>query len=1068
MSAEGWARRRFLTTSGAVMAGLAVLGRQKAAFAAQATPEGPWRADPTVFQINREPARAVLIPYPDAEAALAGDVASSPFYQSLNGTWRFAWSANPEERPADFHRPDFDDGGWDTLPVPANWELHGYREPIYLNIGYPWTGYERPEPPEVPTAFNPVGSYRRTFTVPADWADRRVLLSFQGVKSAFFVWVNGEQVGYSEDSYTPAEFDVTDHLTDGENVLAVEVYRWSDGSWLEDQDMIDLSGIFRDVYLYAVPRVNVDDVQVTTTFDDDYRDADLTVAVRLRNHTSEAAGDHQLTARLYDGAGQEVADVGPLTATAAPDPDATATVELAARVAAPAQWSAEAPNLYTLVLTLTDPSGTVTEAQRVRFGFRQVVCEPGRFEINGRPIVLAGVNRHETDPDHGQAVPEETMVRDILLMKRHNINAVRTSHYPNQTRWLELCDEYGLYVIGEANLETHEVRDTLPASLPEWTDACVDRMRSMVERDKNHPCVVAWSLGNEAGWGDNFRVMADWARERDPSRPIHYEGMNEVADMESHMYASPRDVEAYGASGNPKPYVLCEYEHAMGNSVGEITEYWRIIDAYPNLHGGFVWDFVDQTIRLPIPDDPDGGTYLSYGGDWVPGYPTDNNFCCNGLVSGDRTPHPSLLEVKKVYQRIRFTAADLAAGQVTVANRQLFLGLDGYELGWEVTRDGEPVQSGQLTPPEVAPGEEATVTLPYQEPESLTPGATYWLNLRLTLREDTAWAEAGHVVAEEQLALPWQAPAEQEPPADTLPPLTVAETAEAVTVTGDDVGLTLVVDKARGTLTDYRVADRRLLTEGPVPNFWRAPTDNDRGRGTHDALRTWRSAGAERSVNAVTVEQPSAAEVVIEVAATLPTSPNASQHTTTFTVRGDGQVRVEHTLQPGADLPELPLVGALLTLPAEYQTLTWYGRGPHENYWDRRTSAHVGRYRSTVPEQAAAPYVRPQESGNLTGVRWATLTDAPDGAGLRVTAEEEPYLEVSALPYLPTDREDVRHPHELTPREATVLAVNHRQMGVGGINSWGAAPLEEYRLPADTTYRYAYRLAPATPAGDDG
>ncbi|MGH4028376.1 glycoside hydrolase family 2 TIM barrel-domain containing protein [Actinomycetota bacterium Odt1-20B] len=1055
MSAHRPSRRSFLVT-GTALVGWAAFAAQKQAFARD-TPGGSgteWDANPRVFQVNREPARTRLVPYASTSAALRGRLTQSPYYRSLNGSWHFHWSKNPDERPVGFEAPGYDVSGWDRITVPSNWEIEGYPEPIYLNIRYPWEGYEKPDFPNVPHAFNPVGSYRRTFTVPDDWDGRRTLVSFQGVKSAFFVWVNGEKVGYSEDSYTPAEFDVTAHLKPGTNSLAVEVYRWSDGSWLEDQDMIDLSGIFRDVYLYAIPAVHVQDLFVQTDLDAAYRDATLSVTTVVRNRGGGDPGRHRVEAMLYDAEGRPVLGQ-PLRGEAEFDKE----LVLETGVKAPALWSAESPSLYTLVVTLLDPKGRKSDIQRTRVGFRKVEFGPGKWTVNGKHVMFHGTNRHESHPDFGQAVPESVMVEDVRLMKRHNINALRTSHYPNHPRMLELCDEYGLYVIDETNLETHGVRDRLPGSLPDWTDACVDRVRSLVERDKNHACVVAWSLGNEAGEGDTFKAMAAWVRARDTSRPVHYEGMNSVADVHSEMYTKPADVEAYGRSGKTTPYMLCEYTHAMGNSNGNLPEYWEIFEKYPNLHGGFVWDWVDQNIRRPIPGDKKH-TYLSYGGDWHPGYPTDGNFSCNGLVASTRSPHPGLMEIKKVYQPVAVTAGDLGVGAVSVRNKQLFSGLDAYELRWSVTRDGDAVQHGTLRAPDVAPGATATVRIPYRKPTTLEPGAEYWLNVSFALRDTTRWAEAGHTVAAEQLALDWHAPAPADPSPGTLPPLELTETEREFKVGGRDVEV--VLSKSAGTLTSYRIKGRVLLAGGPVPNFWRGPTDNDIGRKYQEEAATWKEAGAKAKVDAVKAAQPSPGEVTIEVTATLPTSPLPSTWTTVFTVRGDGELRVRHTLKAAAGLPDIPMVGALLTVPEGFERLDWYGRGPHENYQDRKSAAFVGRYRSTVDAQVA-PYVRPQQTGNMTDVRRLALTDR-SGAGLVVTADPaagEELLETSALHHAPSDLDGPKHPHEVKRRKETVLGVNHRQMGVGGNDSWGAPPLAEYLLHAGRTYTYAYRVNPA-------
>ncbi|AJE85424.1 BgaM [Streptomyces albus] len=1069
MSASGPSRRRILT-AGAALTGWAAFAAQKQAFAASAgrpgngpaaarsAPGGEWNADPEVFQVNREPARARLIPFASAAEALRGRLTDSPYYRSLNGSWRFHWAKNPAARPEGFAAPEYDDSGWDRIPVPSNWELHGYEMPIYLNVPYPWTGFEKPEFPDVPQEFNPVGSYRRTFTVPGDWDGRRTLLSFQGVKSAFFVWVNGERVGYSEDSYTPAEFEVSAYLRPGKNSLAVEVYRWSDGSWLEDQDMIDLSGIFRDVYLYSVPRTHVRDLFVRTSFPGgDFGRARLDVTAAVRGPAG-ARGTHTVRVQLHDAAGRPVFDP-PLSAEVpfgegGDGGEGGTEVELHGEVRAPRLWSAERPVLYTLVLSL-EVDGKASDVHRTRIGFREVDCGPGRFTVNGEPVMLRGVNRHETDPDHGQAVPESRMREDIRLMKQHNVNAVRTSHYPNNPRWLELCDEYGLYVIGETNLETHEVRDRLPGSLAEWRAACVDRIRSMVERDKNHACVIAWSLGNEAGGGDTFRAMADWARARDSTRPIHYEGMNEVADMYSMMYSTPATVEEYGRSGNPVPHILCEYAHAMGNSTGNLREYGEIFDRYPNLHGGFVWEWVEHSVRLPVPGDP-RHSYFSYGGDWHPTYPSDGNFCADGLVRADRHPHPGLLEVKQVYSPVALDAGE-RDGEVAVRNKHLFSTLAAYTLRWSVTVDGTETQSGTAPAPKAGPGQEARVRLPVRKPAEPEPGAEYLLTVRVVLTEATPWAEAGHEICAGQFALDWRVPAPAAPRPAEVPPLRLDRAGRRVKVSGRS--FELVLDESTGTLSSYRAGGRLLLSEGPVPHFWRAPTDNDIGRGFEKEARTWREAGARRKVTSVEVSRPAPGEVRIEVTATLPTEPEPATWQTVFRVFGDGSVRVRHHLDAPAKLPEIPLIGALLTVPEGFERLEWYGRGPHENYADRKAAALVGRYRATVDDRFTA-YTRPQETGNTTDVRSLRLTDR-SGTGLLIHADpegDEPLLETSALHHTALDLDGPRHPYELKRRGETLLAVNHRQTGVGGNDSWGAPPLDAYRLRAGRGYAYGYRV----------
>jgi beta-galactosidase len=1001
--------------------------------------------EPQTFSAGCEPPRATLTPHRDARAALRGGEPAG--VRSLNGDWRFHWSPNAAHPPPGFTAPGFDDSGWAVLPVPSNWQFHGYDEPTYLNVRYPWAGYEKPDPPDAPVAYNPVGRYRRWFDAPGEWRGDRVFLSFQGVKSAFRVWINGEPAGGGEDSFTPTEFDVTALLRDGPNCVAVEVYRWAASSWLEDQDMIDVCGVFRDVFLYSVPEAHIRDVEVRTELDDSYGDAVLRVRAWVRG----GAEGHRVTVALHDSGGGMVGGAA-VAVPPAEEAGAETVLELGLPVTDPLKWSAEHPHLYTAVVALEDAADRSVVAYGLPVGFRRFERSPeGPLLINGKPITFRGVNRHETDPDSGQALSEESMLRDILIMKRNNINAVRTSHYPNDPRWLDLCDRYGLYVVDEANLETHEVRKTLPAGDPAWAKPCLDRVRNMVERDKNHPSVLLWSLGNEAGRGDTFVALADWVRDRDPSRPVHYEQMNAVADVYSRMYTPPSHLEEYGKSGDPKPYILCEYAHAMGNSVGNLAEYWSAIDRYPNLQGGFIWDFADQMVRRPIPDRG-GGTYLSYGGDWDGGRADDGNFCANGLVTADREPHPHLHEVRRCYQEIAIDAA--GPGEVAVENRFLFTNLAAFAARWSLTADGAVIASGEFGRLVVPPGGRTTLAVPeWSAAPGGREGAERLLTVEFSLPEATPWAEAGHVVAAGQVLVEAGRPV---PGRRTGAPVSVAETDAAITVSSG--GLEITVDRATGVLA-YRYRGRSLIADGPVPNFWRAPTDNDIGNGLPTRAATWRHAGRDRRVTGVQVTDHAPDRVRVEVALTLPTEPAASACTMTYDIDGGG-VEVGLELRPGEGLPEIPVVGTVLTLPGSCAHLTWYGRGPHETQWDRKTGALLGRYTSTVDE-LFHPYVRPQATGNLTDVRFASLTD-PGGVGL--TAFGRPEVEMSALRYTPSDLEGPRHQHDLVPGETVTWQINHRQMGVGGIDSWGRRTLPEYTLGAEGAYSYAYRLEPGVVA----
>lgn len=1020
-----------------------------------------WNNNPDIFALNRMPAHAAFVSFDTLEEALDGSRDASPYIRSLNGMWKFAWARNPESRIRNFYERDFDASGWAEIPVPSHWQLQGYDYPQYVNIRYPWIEHDDIKPPFAPTNYNPVGSYITTFAVPEEWVGKPVFISFQGVESAFYVWLNGELVGYSEDSFTPAEFDLTPYLTEGENKLAVEVYRWCDGSWLEDQDFWRLSGIFRDVYLFTAPDVHVFDFQANTDLDADFRDADLRISAKLVNYFGREVGRVTLEAQLYGKDRKPVLPV-PLRMDTALGVSETAQVQGKVHVDNPLKWSAEQPNLYTLVLKLMDQTGAILQYVSCRIGFRKFEIEDGLMKINGKRILLKGVNRHEFSCDAGRVPKYEDMLRDIRLMKAHNINAVRTSHYPNDSRWYDLCDEYGLYVIDETNIETHGSwsydahlgtdEGIVPASKPEWTENVLDRGRSMLERDKNHPSVIIWSLGNESWGGENFVRLHDYFRERDPSRPVHYEGvfhsrMYEAAsDIESQMYTPPWKVEEYARQPGPKkPFILCEYSHAMGNSNGGLTKYWELFEKYPVLQGGFIWDWVDQAIRVK---NKDGSSYLAYGGDFGES-PHDGNFCGNGLVFADRSVTPKLYEVKKCYENVKFAAADLEKGVFTVTNGHLFADLGDYAFRWTLTRNGVTAGEGRFEV-QAQPGESVQVDLSQAYPRDAAFGEEYVLTLSMVLAEQTPWADAGHELAWEQFVLPAAASSGRSAPAAADAPLEVREEGSELHVKG--TGFSLRFDLRSGNLASYRVGDRELLRKAPVPNFWRAVTDNDRGNKLPERAGIWRDAGERRRLLQSGWES-AGGRVRFEVRYALPTRPE-SILLLRYEVNGEGEVEVSGYLNPGQGLPEIPEIGLLLIMDPSFDRISWYGRGPHENYWDRKSGAKLGLYEGRVTDQVV-PYLRPQECGNKTDVRFATVTDA-EGRGFRI--EGVPAVELNVLPYTPQEMELYDHHHLLPAPEKTVIRINYAQMGVGGDDSWGARTHPEFTLHADRSYTFSFRL----------
>ncbi|CAM2066470.1 Beta-galactosidase [Sulfidibacter corallicola] len=993
--------------------------------------------NPEVVERNKLPPHASFAPWPDLDTALKGG--ENPNRLLLNGQWKFHWVRKPADRPLDFYRTDFDDAAWARIAVPGCWEFLGYGTPWYLDEAYPFP----PNPPHIPHDYNPVGSYRHRFQVPESWRGKRVTIEFGAVESAFYLWVNGVKVGYSQGSRLPAEFDITEHLVPGENLLAVEVYRWSDGSYLECQDFWRISGIKRDVVLVAREAMWIEDFEARAALVNDYREGHLNLTVHVGGSIS---APYRVRATVLDAANR---------ARLWRDEVETNHSEVTWRQSFEgiAGWSAETPNLYRLTIELLDAKGAVIEALVHDIGFRTVEIEGGRLLVNGKAITLRGVNRHEHDPVMAQVVDEASMIRDIQLMKRLNVNAVRTSHYPNDPRWYRLCDRYGLYVVDEANIESHGMGydpDVTLANKPLWEKAHMQRTVRMVERDKNHPSIIVWSLGNEAGDGVNFQATSKWVRHRDPSRPVAYE----QARLKPHtqivfpMYARDYMMAAYAREHDDRPYILCEYAHTMGNSGGNLRDYWDLIEAHGVLQGGFVWDWVDQSIRKT---DDKGRVYYAYGGDFEPkGQRNDGNFCVNGLVASDRSLHPHALEVKKVYQPVGI-ARGAARGELNLTNRYDFLDLSHLAGQFQVLRDGSVVHRGQFDPGSLEAGRRGAVRLELP-PITAREVEELLLDVQLVTKRAAEMVPAGHVVARDQFPL---APTRLQPSPKRKDPakLAIREVAGGHVVEAGAV----TVRFREGLPESLEVEGKSLLVRSPFGEFWRPPTDNDYGADFPRMNGTWRDAGSQVEVTRVR-RADKAGNFILVREERLPRGLGTMTWSTTL--YGDGTLLVDLKFVPGGDdLPEMARFGTTWRLAADFDRVGWYGRGPHESYIDRERSAFLGRYDAAVRDQPH-PYVRPQETGNHTDVTWMAVHD---GKGTGLLAVGLPRLEAAALPYTVADldegdRKTFRHSVDLQPRPFTSLHLDYRQMGVGGDNSWGATPHLAFALwPRPMRYRYLLR-----------
>jgi beta-galactosidase len=1032
-----------------------------------------WQNPKLTGQNNTAP-HVTMVACPDTKTARSIAVVNnhervkSPFYRSLNGDWKYHYSANVSERVSDFWRPEFNDHAWPSIEVPSNVEMSGYGIPIYVNIRYPWTWHgTEPNPPFIPEnePNNTVNSYRRTFTIPKNWSGRHIFLTFDGVNSFFFLWINGQQVGFGKDSRTPVEFDITKYLVAGENLLAVENFRWSDGSYLEDQDMWRMSGIFRDVYLWSPPAQHLRDFEIKTDLDGHYRDAQLQVKAQLINYGAQSA-DLTLKAELLDPTGNSV-----VTASVKKSVQAGEEIQIdnTSPVANPLKWTAETPNLYKLLLTVEDSQGKTLEAIPVNVGFRKVEIRDGNLLVNGQRILIKGVNRHEFDPDRGQAITLEGMEKDVQLMKRFNVNTMRCSHYPNQPAWYDLCDRYGLYLIDEANIESHGMgfdAKTL-ARNPEWADAHMNRTIRMVERDKNHPSIIIWSLGNEAGDGPNFEADSKWIHQRDPSRPVHYEpaGHKPYTDIVCPMYPRPPELAKYSAEKRDRPFIMCEYEHAMGNGSGDFWSYWNQIYSKPFLQGGSIWDWVDQGLRQPQQKLPlahfqkvkrGAKTFWAYGGDFGPaGTPSDDNFCCNGLVSPDRQPHPGLFFVKHVYQYVHCQATDLAARKIEIKNFYDFNNLkDIATAEWRLKGDGRVLQKGKILDLDIEPHDAKTVEIGIQAFQP-APGVEYFLELSFSLNRNFLWAKAGHEIAWDEFKLPDSAPANRIDLSGAMMP-SLNEDDSRIAVSGNDFEASF--DKHSGSFVSWKFKGTELIASPLRPDFWRAQTDNDRGRHELGSQGIWRTAHQDAScTSCLATTNASQHFVQIRAVQSLP-KVNASWETI-YTIYGTGDIRVQNKFTPEkTDLPKLVRIGMQMQLPAGFEEVTWFGPGPQESYCDRK-DARVGEYHGKVSDQFYADYTEPGETGNKVDTRWIALTNHKVG----LLAVGEPELSANALHYGTEDLNAGKHAFELPQRDSVTLNLDLKQQGVGGDNSWGAWPHQEFLIPCQA-YSYSFRLRPFTTA----
>ena len=1031
--------------------------------------------DPTFIAQNKIPARATSYSYKSEADALKGNRDNSQIL-SLNGNWKFNFVENAENRPIDFYNSDV--SKWDDIEVPSNWEMKGYGTPIYVNSGYP---FNMKYVPNIDRD-NPVGSYVKTFTLPEEWKNQRIVIHFGGVSSAMYLWINGKKVGYSQDSRLPAEFDITNFVKSGENKVAVQVFRWCDGSYLEDQDHWRMSGIHREVLIIAQPKISIEDFFIRTRFDDNYQDALLQIRPTIIGTLDKDIKGWTVEAKLFSSDNKEVLkqpiikDVNSIINERYPQRDNVYFGLMEAKVISPQKWSAEKPVLYTLVLNLKDADEKIVESRSSKVGFREVEIKNGQLLLNGKSIKLYGVNRHDHDHINGKTVTRDDILQDVLLLKQFNFNAVRTCHYPNDPYFYDLCDEYGLYVIDEANIETHGLMGYL-TNQQEWHMAFTDRVVRMVERDKNHPSIISWSLGNESGCGPNHAAAAGWVKDFDPTRFIHYEGAQGnpehpdyikfgtkkytqnrtqrkanptdplYVDVISRMYANLEELEFIARSPYVnRPIMECEFAHAMGNSLGNFQEYWDLMHKYPNLIGGFVWDWIDQGV---LKKDENGKEFFAYGGDFGD-TPNDNNFCMNGIIASDRTPKPQTYEVKYVMQPFKITDVDLKNGIIRLLNRFSFTNLNEYQIVWTLSEDHKVIESGKINNINLHPGDATTIQIPFKK---LTPktNTEYWLRISVQLKTNTLWAKAGHELAKEQFKLPF----ENTKLNTTITPATLNDSNETIFISGK--GFKAEISKQTGLLISYEYGGKKIIQSPLKPNFWRPLTDNDeRGWKAQNVIGIWKDLPNQLSLKNIDIDK-NASKIKAQLTfkdLTLELS---------YQFDANGAIGINYDLKIPDDMPEPIKIGMATGVSAQLNNMSFYGKGPFENYSDRNGAADVDVYSGTV-DNFYYHYTKPQESSNRTRVRWLGLTDNSK-SGIMVLGNSP--IQTSVWPYTAENIRKAQHPTELEKASELTLNISYQLAGVGGNDSWSinARPIDKYRL-LKKEYKFGFKLIPINKVKD--